>query len=128
MLKKLVAKKSLILIIYAVVLLAFWTVALIVGNTEDKVKVLILSLVIPFAIYGFARLMYKVVSIRASFKTMSFFYYFFLTGGLLGTVMMLVEFVGGFPNGLSPTLGACGALIVATLDSAKKNIEIESKK
>ncbi len=60
MLKKLVEKKNLILIIYAVVLLAFWTVALIVGNAEDKVKVLILSLVIPFAIYGFARLMYKV--------------------------------------------------------------------
>ncbi|MBE6792655.1 MAG: hypothetical protein E7534_04050 [Ruminococcaceae bacterium] len=128
MLKKLVAKKSLILIIYAVVLLAFWTVALIAGNAEDKVMVLMLSLVIPIAIYGFARLMYKVVSIRASFKIMSFFYYFFLIGGLLGTAMMFIEFIGGFPNGLSPTLGACGALIVATLDSAKKNIESESKK
>ena len=128
MLNKIVQKKKLILIIYAVILLVFWTVALIFGNAEDKVMVLILSLIIPFVIYGFVRLMYKIVSINASFKIMCFFYYFFLIGGLLGTVMMFVEFIGEFPNGLSPVLGACGAFIIATLDSAKKNIETESKK
>ena len=68
MLNKLIQKKNLILIIYAVVLLAFWTVALIFGNGEDKVMVLVLSLIIPFVIYGFVRLMYKVVSINASLK------------------------------------------------------------
>ena len=123
MLNKIIQKKNLILIVYAVVLLAFWTVALILGNSEDKVMVLILSLIIPFVVYGFVRLMYKVVSINASFKAMCFFYYFFLIGGLLGTVMMFVEFVAGFPNGLSPTLGACGALILATLDSATKSFK-----
>ena len=128
MLNKIIQKKNMILIIYAVILLAFWTVALIFGNAEDKVMVLILSLIIPFVIYGFVRLMYKVVSINASFKIMCFFYYFFLIGGILVTVMMFVEFIGGFPNGLSPVLGTCGALIIATLDSAKKNIETESKK
>ena len=71
--------------------------------------------------------MYKVVGINASFKAMRFFYYFFLVGGLLGTVMMLVEFIGEFPNGLSPTLGACGAMIIATLDSAKKTFENADK-
>ena len=123
MIQKLITRKNLILIIYAAVLLVSWILALIFGNNEDKLMVLILSLVIPFVIYGFVRLMYKVVSINASFKTMRFFYYFFLIGGLLGTVMMFVEFVAGFPNGLSPTLGACGALIIATLDNAKKSFE-----
>ena len=128
MIQKLIPKKILILIIYATVLLMSWILALIFGNNEDKLMVLILSLVIPFVIYGFVRLMYKVVHINASPQVMSFFYYFFLVGGLLGTVMMLVEFISGFPNGLSPTLGACGAMIIATLDSAKKTIEFESKK
>ena len=123
MLNKLIQKKNLILIIYAVVLLAFWTVALIFGNGEDKVMVLVLSLIIPFVIYGFFRLMYKVVSINASLKIMCFFYYFFLIGGSLGTIMMFAEFISRFPNGLSPTLGACGALIIATLDSAKKSFK-----
>lgn len=128
MLNKIIQKKNLILIIYAIVLPVFWTLALIFGSAENKVMVLVLSLIIPFVIYGFVRLMYKIVGINASFKTMCFFYYFFLIGGLLGTVMMFVEFVAGFPNRLSPTLGACGALIIATLDSAKKTIEFESKK
>jgi len=128
MLNKIVQKKKLILIIYAIILLVFWAVALIFGNAKDKVMVLILSLIIPFVIYGFVRLLYKIVSINASFEIMCFFYYFFLIGGLLGTVMMFVEFIGEFPNGLSPFLGACGAFIIATLDSAKKNIETESKK
>ena len=123
MINKIIQKKNLILIVYAIVLLALWTVALIFGNREDKVMVLILSLIIPFVVYGFVRLIYRVVSINASFKTMCFFYYFFLIGGSLGTVMMFVEFVAGFPNGLSPTLGACGALIIATLDNAKKSFE-----
>ncbi len=117
---KLLQKRNLILIIYAVVLLALWTVSLIFSDAEDKVTVLVLSLVIPFVVYGFIRLMYKIVRVNASFQVMRFFYCFFLIGGLIGTVMMLIEFIGGFPNGLSPTLGACGALIVATLDSAKK--------
>ena len=128
MLNKVIQKKNLILIIYAIVLLVFWTLALIFGNAENKVMVLVLSLIIPFVIYGFVRLMYKIVSINASLKVMCFFYYFFLVGGLLGTFMMFVEFITGFPNGLSPILGACGALIIATLDSAKKTIEFESKK
>ena len=127
MIQKLIIRKNLILIIYTAVLLVSWILALIFGNREDKLMVLILSLIIPFVVYGFVRLMYKVVHINASPKMMSFFYYFFLVGGLLGTVMMLVEFIGGFPNGLSPTLGACGAMIIATLDSAKKTFESADK-
>ena len=127
MIQKLITKKNLIFIIYAAVLLAFWILALIFDNREDKLMVLILSLIIPFVVYGFVRLLYKVVHINASLKVMSFFYYFYLAGGLLGTLMMIVEFIGGFPNGLSPTLGACGAIIIATLDSAKKTFESADK-
>ena len=127
MIKNLIQKRNLILIIYAAVLLLCWTLALIFCNREDKLMVIILSLVIPFVVYGFVRLMYKVVSINASLKAMSLFYHFFLVGGLLGTVMMLVEFISGFPNSLSPTLGASGALVIATLDSAKKTTENEAK-
>jgi hypothetical protein len=127
MIQKLITRKNLILIIYAAVLLVFWILALIFGDNEDKLKILILSLIIPFVVYGLVRLMYKAVHISASPKVMSFFYYFYLVGGLLGTVMMIVEFIGGFPNGLSPVLGACGALIIATLDSAKKTFESADK-
>ena len=72
MINKIIQKKNLILIVYAIVLLALWTVALIFGNREDKVMVLILSLIIPFVVYGFVRLMYRGLSINASFKKCAF--------------------------------------------------------
>ena len=128
MLNKLIKKEKLILIFYAVVLIGFWIVAFVFSNRVDKVIVLVLYLIIPFVVYCFVRLMYRILSINASLKAICFFYYFFLIGGFFGTVMMFVEFISGFPNGLSPTFAACGALIIATLDSAKKNIENETKK
>ena len=126
MLNKIIKKKNLILIIYAVILLSLWVVALIFGNREDKVTVLVLSLVMPFIIYGLIRLMYKIIGKNC--KTMSFFYGFFLLIGSLGTLMMIVEFIRSFPNGLSPSLSALFCLIAATLDGAKKHIENEDNK
>ena len=126
MLNKIIKKKNLILIIYAVILLSLWVVALIFGNREDKVTVLVLSLVMPFIIYGLIRLMYKIIG--KSCKTMSFFFGFFLLIGSLGTLMMIFEFIRSFPNGLSPSLGALFGLIAATLDGAKKHIENEDNK
>lgn len=123
MLNKLIQKKTSIFIIYAVMLFVFCMVTLIFGNREDKLIVLVLSFIIPVVVYGFVRLMYKIVSINASVNVMRFFYYFFLIGGLLGAAMMFVEFIYGFPNGLSPAFGTCGSLLIATLDSAKKQFE-----
>ncbi len=80
MLNKLIQKKNLILIVYAAVLLVFCILALIFDNREDKLMDIILSLIIPFVMYGLVRLMYKVVSINASLKSMRFGYYFFLIG------------------------------------------------
>ena len=128
MLNKLSQKRNLFLIAFAALLLALWILTLIFGNAEDKTAILVLSLILPLVFYGFARLAFTVVSKNSSFAVMCIFYYFFLAGGLLGAVMMLVEFIGGFPNGLSPSFGACGALIVGTLDSARKSIEKEGAK
>ena len=127
MLNKLVQKKNVVLIVCAAVLLILWTLTLIFGNGEDKIMVLVLSLVLPFVIYGFVRLMFKVVRITAPLKFIKFGIYFFLIIGVLSVVMDIVYFITGFPNGLSPTLTACLGLIIAVLDEAKKNTEIENK-
>ena len=127
MLNKIIQKKNLILSVYAAVLLAMLVVTLIFGNSEDQLGIVIISLILPFIIYGFARLMYKVVSLNSSPKAMSFFCCFFLAAGFIGTIMGLVFFISAFPNGLSPALGACGGLIMATLDFSKKNMDVEDK-
>ena len=127
MLNKLIQKKNIILIACAVILLTLWILTLIFGNGEDKTLVLVLSLILPFVLYGFVRLMYKVVNVNASSKGMRIFFGFFLIMGTFSMIMMLVEYINGFPNGLSPTLGACAGLIIATLDQAKKNSEMENE-
>ena len=127
MLNKLAQKKNTILIVCASVLLILWTLTLFFGNGEDKTKVLVLSLVLPFVIYGFARLMFKVVRINASLKFIKFGIYFFFIVGVFSVVIDVIYFITGFPNGLSPTLTACLGMIIAMLDEAKKNIDIEIK-
>ena len=127
MLNKLAQKKNIVLIICTVVLLVLWILTLIFGNAEDKVMVLVLSLILPFVIYGFARLIFKVVGRNASLKFIKFGIYFFLIFGILGVVMDVIYFITGFPNGLSPTLTACLGIIIAVLDEAKKNAKAEKE-
>ena len=124
MLNKLIQKKNIILIACAVILLTLWILTLIFGNGEDKTLVLVLTLILPFVVYGFVRLMYKMMNVCGSPKTMRIFFGFFLIMGTYCIFMMLVEYINGFPNGLSPTLGAFPGLIVATLVQAKKNSEM----
>ena len=124
MLNKLAQKKNIVLIVCAAILLILWTLTLIFGNGEDKVMVLVLSLILPLVIYGFVRLMFKIVRINAPLKFIKFGIYFFLIMGTLGVVMDIIHFITGFPNGLSPTLAACLGLIIAVLDGVNKNTKI----
>ena len=127
MLNKLVQKKNVVLIVCAAVLLMLWILTLFFSNEEDKILVLVLSLVLPFVIYGFVRLMFKVVRITAPLKFIKFGVYFFLIMGVLSVAMGVIYFITGFPNGFSPVLSAELGMIIAVLDEAKKNIDIENK-
>lgn len=120
MLNKLVQKKNVILIVCAAVLLILWVLTLIFGNGEDKTMVLVLSLVLPFVIYGFVRLIFRIVRINAPLEFIKVGVYFFFIMGVLYVIMDITSFAAGFPNGLSPTSTACLGLIIAALDEAKK--------
>ena len=126
MLNKFIQRKRIVLLIFTAVLLILWTLTLIFGNGEDKVMVLVLSLVLPFVMYGFVRLMYKVIELNASPNVMLFFFCFFLIGGSLSVLMDVIRYIAYFPNGLSPVLGAEAGAVIATLDHAKKNMKPES--
>ena len=125
MLRKCILKRKTVFIAGAIVLLILWALTLLFGNGEDKIMVLVLSLALPFAIYGFVRLMFKVVRINAPLKFVKFGIYFFLLMSALYTVVGLVGFVVDFPNGLSPSLTACFGLIMAALDEIKENTATE---
>ena len=116
---KLIQKRNVILLSFACILLVLSVLSFAFGEEEDKVKLIVLTVILPFVIYGFARLIYKVVRINASLKIMKFFFSFFLVCGTLGTVFMTLAYIASFPSGLSPALGASMGLIIATLDAQK---------
>ena len=124
MLNKLIQKRNIILIIFAILFFALWTLTLIFGNSANKSELLILSIIMQFVVYGFVRLMYKIVKINAPLKIKRVFYGFFLINGAIITLSMIVEFIKWFPNGFTIAFGVSGAVIIATLDDAKKNIYI----
>jgi len=128
MLDKLVQKRSIILIIFAVVTLTALIITLFFDNKEDKATIIIASLVLPLIIYGFTRLMFKVVRIKASLKYIKTLVIFFIIGSIFSIVMSLKNFATDFPNGLSPILTADFGMLVALIDEAKKNIEMENNK
>lgn len=120
MLEKFVHKRKLISLVFLGALLMFWLLYWIFGSGEDKNMLLILTPILPIIIYGFARFMFKIVRINAPMKFITFGVWFFFIMGALGIILNLIGFIKGFPNGLSPTLGACMGLIVAVLAEAKK--------
>ena len=58
---KIFEKRNLILIIGTIITLIPWVLYLIFGNGEDKLLMLVLSLVLPLIIYGFICLLCKIV-------------------------------------------------------------------
>lgn len=120
MLNKLVQKKKTVLIGCVVVSLIFWILTLFFCNEDGKINLLVLSLVLPFVIYGSTRLIFKAVKIKARSRFIKFTVCFFLLFGVLGVFVNALYFFIEFPNGLSPTLTACLGLVIAVLDEAKK--------
>lgn len=123
MLQKIAEKRKPITILLACVLLVLWLLYLIFGGEKDKTIILILTVILPIVAYGFVRLMLK--TIKAPQRILHFFVWFFFIIGMLGAVMMIVRFISGFPNTLSPTLGACMGTITASLAEAKIHKENE---
>lgn len=120
MLKMIADKKNLIKLVLAGILLVLWVLYLIFGSSEQKTMFLVLTPVLAAVIYGFVRLLFKPIGKNASPKIMAVFVGFYLIVGTLGFLMMTVEFVSAFPNGFSPTLGACAGLVSAALDEYTK--------
>ena len=117
---KIFEKRNLILIIGAIIALIPWVLYLILGNGEDKLLMLVLSLVLPLIIYGFIRLLGKIVRPHAPASALKIGAYFFMIVGAIGALLSLGAFVTEFPGGFSPTITVCYALVLAALDEAKK--------
>jgi amino acid permease len=119
MLAKLIEKRNIIVAACAVVFLPLWGVALVCGNNDGKAIVLIGSLLLPPIVYALLRLAHHTVNATRP-TAMRACIIAILIIGLLATAMMILEYVKGFPNGLTIGLGSGMAMIISALDAAKK--------
>lgn len=113
-------KRNLILIIGAIITLIPWGLYLILGRGEDKILMLVLSLVLPLIIYGFVRLLFGIIRPHAPASALKIGTYFFMIVGAIGALLSLGAFITEIPNGFSPGITVCFALALAALDEAKK--------
>ncbi len=117
---KIFEKRNLIMIIGAIIALIPLVLYLILSSGEDKILMLVLSLVLPLIIYGFIRLLGKIVRPHAPTSALKIGAYFFMIVGAIGALLSLGAFVTEFPGGFSPGITVCFALALAALDEAKK--------
>lgn len=128
MLNKLIRIKNIIIAFFLALFIVFWTLTLVLGNTNlDKVILLVLAWVIPIIVYIGVRVMYKSAVATTSLKEMRIIIWVSLIGATIFWGTMIFEYITNFPNGL--TIGFCvsEAFISATLDGSKKLIEKEPK-
>lgn len=128
MFKKLVQKRNTILIIFACILAIFLLLTLIFSNSEEKFRLMIISVVAPWLFYGGLRLAFTASRIYGSLKYIKLGVRFFFFVSALAIPVSFVSFILNFPNGLSPTLFIFMAIFICVLDEEKKNIKIEAEK
>ncbi len=115
--EKLIKAKKYILFAGIIITLILLGIFLIFGNSNDKVLFLILSVVLPFIIYGFIRLLFFAISKIAPLKIMTIFSYFFIIACVLGLILTVIPyFIMHFPNGYSPIMSCLFATVTGVLD------------
>ena len=124
---KMARNRNIILTAFIALWLVTLTLTLICGNGEDKTVVLVLSVIGPIIIYGFIWLMFKVLRKVAYPQYIKIVVRFIMVVAFVGAVMMLVNFIAGFPNGLSPSLPMGMATVTAMLDEEKRSTEAKTK-
>ena len=121
MLAKLLAKRNAIAVFLLSILGIQWLFALILGTSENKGTLLILSLVLPIVTYFFVRLLDRLIGIYGSPRVVRTFYKFFGFVSVIVLALTVAEFISQFPNGFSPNFGAFSGVLIAILDAAKKS-------
>ena len=102
MLEKLAKKRKLIAIICGSVVLALLLLEILFGNPDEKITIIVATVIgLPFFYFGI-RFGFKIVRINASPKSMRFSSWFFLIGSVMGIVVSVPDYIRYFPNGFSP--------------------------
>ena len=121
MLEKLAKKRKLIAIIYGVVSFALLLLEIIFGIPDEKVTIIVATVIgLPFFYFGI-RFGFKMVRINASPKYMRFASWFFLICSAIGIVVSVPNYIRYFPNGFSPYVTCVMGVWLGILTDVEKH-------
>ena len=121
MLEKLAKKRKLIAIIYGVVSFALLLLEIIFGNPDDKITIIVATVIgLPLFYFGI-RFGFKIVRINASPKFMRFGSWFFLIVSVIGIVASVPNYIRYFPNGFSPLVTCVMGVWLGILTDVEKH-------
>ena len=121
MLEKLAKKRKIIAIIYGVVSFALLLLEIIFGNPDEKVTIIVATVIgLPFFYFGI-RFGFKIVRINASPKYMRFTSWFFLICSAIGIVVSVPNYIRYFPNGFSPYVTCVMGVWLGILTDVEKH-------
>ncbi len=122
MLKKAVELRNCILIIGAGLVAITLGLFLVLGDSDEKIKLTAVTAIVALLFYGFIRLGFPVILKNASKRTVTVFSYFFLICGSTVVVLSVLSFCfSGFPNGYNPSGAGALTLAIGVLDFNKKH-------
>jgi len=121
MLEKLAKKRKLIAIIYGVASFALLLLEIIFGNPDDKITIIVATVIgLPFFYFGI-RFGFKIVRINASPKFMRLGSWFFLIVSVIGIVASVPNYIRYFPNGFSPLVTCVMGVWLGILTDVEKH-------
>ena len=123
MLEKLAKKRKLIAIIYGAVVLALLLLEIIFGNPDEKITIIVATVIgLPLFYFGI-KFGFKIVRVNASPKIMRFGSWFFLIVSVIGIVASMPNYIRYFPNGFSPLVSCVMGVWLGILTDVEKHIE-----
>ena len=123
MLETLAKKRKPIAIIYGAVVLALLLLEIIFGNPDDKITIIVATVIgLPFFYFGI-KFGFKIVRIHASPKYIRFASYFFLIGSMIGIIVSVPNYIRYFPNGFSPLISCVMGVWLGILADVAKHTE-----
>ena len=123
MLETLAKKRKSIAIIYGVVSLVLLLLEIIFGNPDDKITIIVATVIgLPLFYFGI-KFAFKMVRINASPKYMRFGAWFFLISSVIGIVVSVPNYIRYFPNGFSPLVSCVMGVWLGVLTDVEKHIE-----
>jgi len=124
MIDAVVGKSFLVVFIFSALTVLLWSLFLVFGNSEDKIRISVISFFISAIVYFFSRFGFRMIVKNpiAPSKYVDILFVFLTACFALGFLMLVITYFFDFPNMFSPSFACVVAAFAGMTKSLKKRI------